>query len=155
MKLFSCALIFLLLAEAASGATLVELQQMALQNRKLVAKYRAKVTISEEDETIARSGYYPAVDLSYTANRLANSGLFESRQNSVAYAALSWNLFAGYRDMNTVRSAKLLRRAEGYRLQGIEQDIQLNVALRYLAIFVRQTNLRVAEDQHNTLLKTY
>jgi outer membrane protein len=155
MKLMSCVFIFLLLADAASGATLAELQQMALQNRKLVAKYQTNVTISKENETIARSGYYPSVDLSYTVNRLDNNGLFESRKNSVGYAALSWNLFAGFRDKYTIRSAELLRRAEAYRLKGIEQDIQLNVALRYLSIFDRQANLQVAADQHKTLLKTY
>ena len=40
-------------------------------------------------------------------------------------------------------------------MQGIEQDIQLNVALRYLTIFDRQANLQVTEDQYNKLLKTY
>ena len=155
MKLMSCVLILLLLTDAASGATLVELQQTALRNRKLVAKYQTNLIISEKNETIARSGYYPAVDLSYTTNRLAKNGLFESRNNRVAYAALSWNLFAGFRDKYAIRSAKLLRRAEAFKLKGIEQDVQLNVALRYLAIFAQQASLRVAEDQYNTLLKTY
>ena len=155
MKIFSCVLALLLFAETGYGVTLVELQQQALNNRKVVDRYKANLSIREEDETIARSGYYPAVDLSYTVNRLDEDGLFESRDNSVAYAALSWNLFAGFRDKYNIQSAEFFRSSESYKVQSIEQDIQRNVALRYLSIFDRQANLQVAEDLHNTLLKTY
>jgi outer membrane protein TolC len=151
----SCVLALLLVAEAVHGVTLVELQQQALNKRKVVDRYQANLSISEEDETIARSGYYPAVDLSYTVNRLDEDGLFESRDNSVAYAALSWNLFAGFRDKYNIQSAEFFRSSESYKLRSIEQDIQRNVALRYLSIFDRKANLQVAEDLHNTLRKTY
>ncbi len=143
MKILSCVLALLLLfAETGSAVTLDDLQQQALDNRKVVDRYMANLSISVEDETIARSRYYPAFDLSYTVNRLDDNGIFESKENSVAYAALSWNLFAGFRDKYTIQSAELLRSAETYKLQGVKQDIQRNVALRYLSIFDRQANLR-------------
>ena len=156
MKIFiNIVLALLLLAGTGYAQTLDDLQQQALNNRKIVDRYMANLSISEEDETIARSRYYPAFDLSYTVNRLDDNGIFENRENSVAYAALSWNLFAGFRDKYTIQSAELLRSAESYKLQGIKQDIQRNVALRYLSIYDRKANLQVAEDLHNTLKKTY
>ena len=48
-----------------------------------------------------------------------------------------------------------MRQAEEFRLQGIKQDIKLAVALRYLEIFSRRANLKVAEDSFNTLNKLH
>jgi outer membrane protein TolC len=45
--------------------------------------------------------------------------------------------------------------AEALKLKGLQQDIMLNVALRYLAIFNRRANLQVAQDFHNTIAKVY
>lgn len=155
MKLFSAVVFFLLLAPVAHGATLSELQQMALANREIVEQFKANLEISEKDETIARSGYYPSFDVSYAANRLDESNRIEDKENSVAFTSLTWNVFSGFCDKYNIQSAKLLRNAEGYKLAGLEQDIQLAVAQRYLAIFDRQANLQVAENLHNTLLKSY
>lgn len=155
MKLLNFIVIFLLLTNAANAANLLELQQMALDNRKVIAKYEANLEKSKKDLTIARSGYYPSFDVSYTINSLDENTTFENKENSVAYGAVTWNLFSGFKDKYNVRSASLLSKAEAHKLKGIRQDIQLNVALRYLSIFDRRANLQVAQDSHDTLVKVY
>jgi outer membrane protein TolC len=64
-------------------------------------------------------------------------------------------MFAGFRDKYTLLSAKKLKEFEEYRLHGIKQDIQLNVALAYLGVSERRANLKVAEDAFQTLEKVY
>lgn len=155
MKLFNFIIVFLLMANAGHAASLVELQQMALGNRKVIAKYKANLEIRKEDLTIARSEFYPSFDVSYALNSLDEDNTLESKENSVAYGAITWNIFSGFKDKYNVRSASLLRKAEAHKLKGIKQDIQLNVALRYLSIFDRRANLQVAQDAHDTLLKVY
>lgn len=143
------------LADTAFACSLTELQQAAVANRQVVEKYKATLEREKSNVTLARSGFYPSLDASYRANQLDEDSLFESKENSVAYGAITWNIFSGFKDMYGVKSAKLLRDAEQYKLKGVKQDIQLNVALRYLAIFDAKASLQVAEDSYNTLSKVY
>ena len=144
MKLFNLIIAFLLLASAGQAATLTELQQQALQNRKIIEKYQANLEISKKNEELAKSSYYPSVDLSYTLNSLDESSVFENSETSVAYGAISWNLFSGFQDKYKVKSAKLSRKAAELKLQGIRQDIQLNVSLRYLSIYDKSKIYEIA-----------
>lgn len=155
MKLLSSLMAFLLLAGSCHAATLSELQQRALENRAVIERYKANLSKSQEEQKIARSGYLPSFDIAYTANHLAKNSLIEEKENSIAYGALTWNLFSGFKDKYNIQSAKLLRDAEAFKLKGIEQDIQLNVSLRYLNIFALKANMHVTEDMYNTLLKSY
>ncbi|MBU0731173.1 MAG: TolC family protein [Proteobacteria bacterium] len=155
MKLLNCILAILLSSNVAYGAHLSELQKTALENRKVIEKYKTNLEKSDDVESIAKSGYYPSLDLGYTATMLDEDSLFEQKENSVAYGAVSWNIFAGFRDKYSIRSAQLLSNAEAFKLQGIEQDIKLNVALRYLSIYHNQANLKVSEDSYATLSKMH
>ena len=155
MKLFNFVIAFCILAGTSHAATLTELQQQALHNRQVIRKYEANLDISKDDESLARSSYYPSLDLSYSVNALDESSAIESRENSVAIGAITWNLFSGFQDRYTIKSAQLSRKAEALKLQGIKQDIQLNVALRYLIIYTRKANLQVAQDSYSTLVKIY
>lgn len=155
MKLLNFLIAFFVLAGVGHAATLAELQQQAVQNRKIIKRYEANLEISKESVGLAKSSLYPSLDISYTVNALDESSAVENRDNSVAVGAVSWNLFSGLQDRYRIQSAQLTRRAEEFKLQGIKQDIRLNVSLRYLNIFIRRASLQVAEDGHVTLQKIY
>jgi len=143
------------MAHAINVTDLAALQKRALENRYVIQRYEAQLEKSVENIRNARSSYYPSVDLSYTATNLDEASTIEDRENSVAMGQVSWNLFAGFGDKYAIASADLLRKAEGYKLQAIRQDVQLKVALQYLAIYNWQANLQVEEDTYSTLLKHY
>ena len=156
MKKVSCFLLSCFLLPSAAGAIDLEtMQEAAVSNRAVIQRFMANVQKSEEDITLARSGYYPSLDLFYRMNQLNEDGLFEAEQNSIAGVRASWNVFAGFRDKYGVESAKQLSEVEQYRLEGIEQDIQLNVALSYLGVYERRANLQVSEDTFTILSKVY
>ncbi|MEN8136705.1 MAG: TolC family protein [Thermodesulfobacteriota bacterium] len=155
MKIISLVLAFALVAGGVQAADLAELQEQALANRAVIQRYAADLARSEENETLASSALYPSLDLAYTATWLDEASIYEDKQTGVASGAISWNIFAGFRDRYNIKSAKLLRQAEAYRLQGVRQDVKLVIALRYLEIYNRQANLKVAEDSASTLGKLY
>ena len=155
MKKSSIVLGSLLLGTAVQAADLASMQEMALANREVVQRYVTNVEKSAEDITLARGGYYPAVDLSYRAYSLDESSLTEDEENSVAGAQVSWNIFTGFKDKYGVVSAEQLRQVEEYRLDGLRQDIQLSVALSYLNVYERYANLKVADDAFRTLERVY
>jgi outer membrane protein len=134
---------------------LAEMQQMALNNRRIVQQYTMALEKSEKDIVVARSGYYPSVDLGYIVNSLDEATTTEASENSVFSAKVSLNVFNGFRDRFNLQSADFAREVERYRLQGIRQDLQLDVALAYLAVYERRANLKVAEAAFQTLEKVY
>ena len=155
MKIFNLVLVFVLIGGVVQAADLAELQEQALANRAVIKRYVVDLEKSRKNEVQVRSGFYPSLDLAYTANWLDEASAFENRERKVASGTISWNLFAGFRDKYNIKSAEFLHQAESHRLQGIKQDIKLAVALRYLAIYDRQANLLVAEDSASTLNKLY
>ncbi len=155
MKIINLTLFFLLFSCTSYAASLTELQQTALENRKIIDRYQAQLDKSSQSLKSAKSGYLPSFDLAYIANNLDEASLYESRENSNASGTVSINLFSGFKDKYTIESAQLLHKAEAYKLKGIQQDIMLNVALRYLSIFNRKANLQVSQDFHNTIAKIH
>ena len=81
--------------------------------------------------------------------------LTEDKDNSVAVGRISWNIFSGFRDKYNVQSAEKLKQVEQFKLKGVRQDIQLDVALAYLAVSERRANREVAEAAYLTLEKFY
>jgi len=155
MRLFSFIVLLVLSASTAYCMSLDEMQDAALEKRELVKRFMINLEKSERDIGLARSGYYPSVDLSYQTNTLDEDATFEAEENSVLYGAVTWNLFRGFRDKYQIQSAELFNEVEDHQLNGIKQDIRLDVALRYLDVYERRANLEVAKKNYETLDKIY
>jgi outer membrane protein len=145
----------MLSAQVSQAMNLSEMQEKALERRDVIQRYVTNLEKSEQDIKRARGGYLPSVDVAYTVNALDNDGFNEAEENSVVTGNISWNLFSGFRDKYNIASAETLKEVEAHRLQSIRQDIQLNVALKYLSVYERRANLKVSQDAVTTLSKIY
>ncbi len=156
MKRYSFIFLFLLFPiSSAMALDLAEMQKNATQNREIIKRYELMVEKSGQEVERVRSGYYPSLNIGYQANNLDEPALFEHRENSSFFTTLSMNLFSGFRDRYSIESARILQQVNRYRLQGIEQDIQLNVALRYLSVYEHRASLTVTQDAEKTLERIY
>ncbi len=160
MKLYCFVIALTLCASKGYAIDLAEMQATALNNRQVIRQYMISLEQSEKDIVRAKGVYYPSADISYTVNSLNSSNtmgsiILENKENSVAVGRLSWNLFSGFRDKYNLQSARYQKDVEQYRLRGIKQDIQLNVALSYLTVSERWANRKVAEAAFQTLSKIY
>jgi len=151
----SPAVTIILYAFSAFGLDLSGMQDMALNNRKIIQQYVTTLEQSEKDILLAKGGYYPSVDIFYRVDSLDEASITEQRNSSTATGRISWNLFSGFSDKYNLQSATLLSEVERYRLVGIKQDLQLDVALAYLGVYERRANLKVAESAFQTLEKVY
>jgi outer membrane protein TolC len=173
MKMFSavvaCAVTSFFMVQAAFGLDLEEMQDIALSKRELVKRYQINMEKSIKDVALARAPNRPSIDFSYQANRvdsqvsgldsqtsgLGGNSISEPEESSVLRGAVTWNIFNGFKDTYQIESAQLLRQVEQHQLNGIEQDIMLNVALRYLDVYQGKANLEVARKNLLTLKKIY
>ena len=152
---FSFLFLLLLSNSSALALGLAEMQENAIQNREIIKRYQTTLEKSAYEIKSVKSAYYPSLNLGYQANNLDEASSFEHRQNSSIYATASMNIFAGFKDRYSIESAQIMQKVDGYRLKGIEQDIQLNVALRYLSVYDRKANLTVTQDGLKTLKRLY
>ncbi len=155
MKLFKFVAIFLFAGSSAYAIDLAEMQTKALGDRQVIQQYVTSLEQSEKDLIRARGGYYPSVDIGYNVNSLDEASTTEHENNSLLYGKISYNVFSGFKDKYNVQAAEMLQAVEEYRLQGIQQDIQLNVALAYLKVYERLANRKVAASAFETLGKVY
>ena len=158
MRRFSIPFLLLLLIFPASSTLALDLDEMqnsATRNREIIKRYQLMVEKSGQEVERVRSGYYPSLDIGYRADSLDDPSPFEFRENSAIYTTVSMNLFTGFRDRYSIESARILQQVDRHRLQGIEQDIQLNVALRYLSVYERRASLTVTKDAQKTLERIY
>ncbi len=155
MKLSSLIMMLVLVPSTVTAYTLENLQKLALEQRQLIKKFQVQVEKSSEDVRIARSGYYPSLDLGYSSYAIDEPSQPENDENSLFSTTLSWELFSGYADKYGVDSARKLETVETYRLQAAEQDLQLSVSLSYLAVFNQRARLQVAEDSYKALEGLY
>ena len=147
---------FMLCVSSVWAMDLAEMQALALSNRQVISQYIANLEQSEKNITLAQGGYYPSVDVGYTTNSLNKiTPAGEAKETGLAAGWVSWNIFSGFRDKYNVQSAEEQKQVAQYQLEGIRQDVQLNVALAYLTVSERWANRKVAETAYQTLEKIY
>ena len=155
MKLIKALVLLLFFSSSAFAVSLTEMQEMALGNRQVIQQFVTSLEQSEEDITLAKSPYFPSVDVGYNVNALDEANAFEEKENSTITGSVSYNLFAGFRDKYNIQSAEMLKAVQEYSLVGIRQDLQLTVALAYLSVYERLANKKVAQSAFETLGKVY
>ncbi|MBT8360214.1 MAG: TolC family protein [Desulfobacterales bacterium] len=155
MKMLSFFLVLTLIPQVVFALTLEQMQRAALENRALVKRFETEIEKGAENIRIARGEYYPSLDILYNTFTIDEATLTERRENSIFSGIVTWNIFAGFKDKYSIKSAEARKEVDMLRLSSIEQDIQLSVALRYLAVFFQQSRQEVAEDTFKTLEGLY
>ncbi|BBO85443.1 hypothetical protein DSCO28_60090 [Desulfosarcina ovata subsp. sediminis] len=139
--------LFLAGTRPAVALTLEDLMDSAMNNRALIKAYAAMLEKSEKEVTRTRGRFFPSIDFGYEYNHLDETGLSETdRDFGETSVSATWNLFAGFKDISDLNSAKKQRDINRYFLGGIQQDIRLDVALGFLGVFGAMADLEVAED---------
>lgn len=133
---------------SAQAVTLEALMDAASENRDAVKAYQVRIRQQQASIREAKAPFLPRLDAGYTVNKLDADGLYETEKNHAIYGSLSWNVFAGFRDQHRLAAAKDLSAATASELQGLSQDIRLNVALAFLAVYRSMASLKVAEDAY-------
>ncbi|MBM1001519.1 MAG: TolC family protein [Desulfofustis sp. PB-SRB1] len=155
MKLASLIVLLITVPVPATALNLTQMQEMALANRAVVKEFATEIDKSRQDVRIARSPFYPTVDLSYNAYALDDDSETERRENSAFLGLINWNLFDGFADSAALDAARQRQDIEDLRMRALVQDIQLAVALRYLDVYNQRAQTEVAEDTLTTLTSLY
>ncbi len=136
--------------------SLQELQDIAVQNRKIIDKYKQQVQIAKKDIRIARSGYLPSIDAAYVLNSLnKNTPSGEGRENSIITGSITYNVFAGFRDKYNIEAANQIHDAEQLKVESVIQDIKHAVAIYFTDIYVKRSAASVSEKIYDLYTQLY
>lgn len=152
------ALLLLLSGQAlASEANrcLTNLMEAALENRDIVKMYEISRRQAEEGVRERKAAFLPGVDASYTAHRLNDSTLFENDENAAWKIAARWNLFAGFQDQSLLAVARSQVGVQEALMEGLRQDVRLEVALAFLGVHRALAEREVAQNARNLYRQEY
>lgn len=149
-----------ILVTGASGVyaqNLDELMTAAVKNRELIKQYLSNIEKSKEDIRFVKGNFYPAVDVEYRGSRFdGNSAMFNNYEKyHTTTSSMTLNVFSGFKDYYDLKAGHKFNKIETFKLNGVEQDIKLDVALAFLQIHRDQAFLSVAENAYRLLEKEH
>ncbi len=151
IKFTLCLILFFVihtLSENVNGETLKELQIHAFEHRDIIKKYQSELDISHAKVKEKQGEFLPSIDMAYTINRLNHDTVTgEMKENDYFKTELSWNTFAGFKDIYNLKAAQSMKNYSFHILESTRQDICLHVALKFLDVYRTIENLKVAEDE--------
>jgi len=155
-KLFLLSLLFIISnADNLFALNLIELQNEAVKNRKLIEKLKIQILNQDTALNIQKSEYWPKLDIEYSLNKIDKAPENPLKEYSEFETILSYSIFSGYKNYYQKLYIKTLKESKQYALDSIIQDIKFLVSADYLHIFDTKSLLKVAEDEYNLLKKRY
>lgn len=136
-----------------NASTLEELQKRAIENRKVIDKYKQNIQMAKHDVNVAKSGYHPSIDVVYTTEFIKQRYISMRKQGFTG--SISYNLFAGFRDKYNIESTEYILDSKELEAQSIVQDIKKNVALYYTDIYSKKSVIKVSQKKYEALIQLY
>lgn len=150
----------IVLASILAGVNLFALDineavQKALQNNYILKKQQYITEESKLGLDQSYGGYKPKVDLSYSYAKRDKLISNQIKDDSMATAALSYNLFNGFYDKYNIDSNKELFNSSKYTYEAVKQDLILEVKRGYIDYLLKQKNVQTYKEALNSYEKQY
>lgn len=155
MKKLYSAILFLTLSVTSYALTIEQAVEMALENNLELEEQRYSYEQSQQNVDLNRASFLPKVDLSYEYNNRDKMIGTQLRKDSTASAVVSYNLFNGLADFNTLNSAKFLEKSSSFTLEAKKQDIILNTKSAYIDYLNSEKSFITFEDAYKLFDKQY
>lgn len=145
----------LLAAVNASALSLDEAIEIALKKNSTIEINKSQFEQSKYQIDISKSAIKPSVDLSYSyTNRLKKLNS-QDREYAEGSIAASYNLFNGYKAVESINSAKFLSESANYILEATKNDIILAVKESYINYLNLVKALKTYESSYKSFKKQY
>ncbi|MCC7492362.1 MAG: TolC family protein [Fimbriimonadaceae bacterium] len=125
---------------------LASLRQAVQQRPELRAMQKA-IDINEEAVKAARAGYYPSVSVNSKVERTMGVGQFGSADSFQVVGVFRLNLWDWYQTSGQVKAAQADVAAERQRLEGLMQQIELQVRRAVLNIGAARQRVEAAQAE--------
>ncbi len=144
---FACAVVALLfLPSKGAGLTMEEAIEMALDNNPRLQDFRYRTEAQRSRVDSRKAPFWPEVDATYDYSNSDTTYFTLTTDASVFTAEISYNLFRGFSDLNTLKSARSTWDASRYEQKSTEADVVLDVKRAYIRVLRTRKALEVARE---------
>lgn len=127
--------------------TMAEAVDMALAHNPRVRDFRQRTEAQERRVDSRKAPFWPEIGANYTFIWQENIfSFFQTRDTSTFTAEISYNLFRGFSDLHTLRSARSTLDASRYEQKATEADVVLDVKRAYIRVLRFRKALEVARE---------
>jgi len=147
-------LIILIQVNYLQAYNLIDLQNEAVKNRKVIEKYKTRIDQQDVELKINQAANWPKLDLEYSLSKI-DRHLSPLHKYTEFETILSYSIFSGYKYYYQEISTLHLKNSKEFERNSIIQDIKFIIAANYLHIFDSKSLLKVAEDEYKLLQKRY
>ncbi|ETR71541.1 MAG: outer membrane channel protein TolC [Candidatus Magnetoglobus multicellularis str. Araruama] len=141
-------------ADFLRATNLIDLQNEAVKNRKVIEKYQIRIDQQDVALRMNKSENWPKFDLEYSLLKV-DKHLSPVDKYTEFETILSYSIFSGYKYYFKEISLLHLKNAKEFERNSMIQDIKYIIAANYLHIFDSKSLLKVAEDEYKLLQKRY
>ncbi len=148
MKRVSLAILVLLLVpHGVHALTMDEAVDMALDNNPRLQDFRYRTEAQRSRVDSREAPFWPEVDVTYDYERRENVfSFFQTQDSSTFTGEISYNLFRGFSDLNTLKSARSTLDASRYEQKTTQADVVLDVKRAYIRVLRIRKALEVAGE---------
>ncbi|MGA6992900.1 MAG: TolC family protein, partial [Candidatus Deferrimicrobiaceae bacterium] len=146
-RLAAAILASLLIPLPGHAITMGEAVAQALENNHRARDFRQRTEAQQRRVDSGKAPFWPEVGADYTYQRRENVfSFFQTQDSSTFTAEIRYNLFRGFSDLNTLRSARSTLDAARYEQKAVEADIALEVKRAYIEVLRTRRNREVAKE---------
>jgi outer membrane protein TolC len=147
MKRVSLAILALLLVPHwAFALTMEEAVALSLANHPRIKDFQYRTEAQEKRVESGKAPFWPELDLTYDYERATETFFFQTKDASTFSAEISYNLFRGFTDHNTLHSARSTLDASRYEQKAAEADVVLDVKRAYIRVLRTRKALEVSRE---------
>lgn len=120
---------------------------LARKHHPRIREFRERTGAQAHRVDSGKAPFRPEVDATYTYQRRENVfSFFQTQDSSTFTAELSYNLFRGFSDRNTLDAARATLSAARYEEKAAEADVVLGVKQAYIEWLRARKNLETAKE---------
>ncbi len=139
-------LVLLLFPQGAFALTMEEAVDLGLANNPRLQDFRNRTEAQRSRVDSSKSPFWPEVEARYNYLNADTTYAAPTEESSVFTAEISYNLFRGFSDLNTLQSARSILDASRYDQKSTEADVILDVKRAYIRVLRTRKGLDVARE---------
>lgn len=140
------ALMVFLVPRAGGALTMEEAVALALANNPRVQEFGERTEAQRRRVASGKAPFWPELEATYVYERVENAFFFQTRDASTFTAEVSYNLFRGFSDLDTLDAARSTLDAARYEQKAAEADVVLEVRRAYIELLRAKKALDVARE---------
>jgi len=139
-------LALLLVPHGAFALTMEEAVGMGIAHNPNLQDFRNRTEAQESRVESRKSPFWPEINAAYEYANADTTYLFPTKESSMFTAAISYNLFKGFTDLNAYKASRSTLDASRNEQNSTEADVVLNVRRAYIRVLRTQRALEVARE---------